>query len=34
MGKHEKTIVFASQKLSFQGVKAIVSHRESYRMTV
>ena len=34
MGKHEKTIVFVSQKLSFQGVKAIVSHRESYHFTL
>ena len=34
MKKHEKTMVFASQKLCFQGVKAIVSHRESYHFTL
>jgi len=33
MGEHEKSIAFATQKLCFQGVKAIVSHRESYHFT-
>ncbi len=33
MGEHEKSIAFALQKLCFQDVKAIVSHRESYHFT-